>query len=51
MGNPRMIVYKCNHCHEFMHEGAYLTLTPRAGIQMHFCSWRCVEVMAANNGI
>lgn len=46
-----MIVYKCNHCHEFMHEGAYLVLTPRAGVTMHFCSWRCLEVMAANHGI
>jgi hypothetical protein len=46
-----MIVFKCNHCHEFMHEGAYLELRPRTGITMHFCSWRCLEVMAANHGV
>jgi hypothetical protein len=46
-----MILYQCNSCRDIMHEGAYLTLTPRAGITRHFCSWRCLEVTAANDGI
>lgn len=46
-----MIVYQCNHCREMMHEGAFLTLTPRVGVTAHLCSYRCLEVMAANHGI
>jgi hypothetical protein len=46
-----MILYSCNHCREIMHEGAYLTLSPRSAIPMHFCSWKCLEIMAVNHGV
>lgn len=46
-----MIVYQCNHCRDMMHEGAFLTLTPRVGLTQHFCSWKCLEIMAVNHGI
>jgi hypothetical protein len=46
-----MIVFQCNNCREMMHDGAFLTLTPRSGLTQHFCSWRCVEVLAANHGV
>jgi hypothetical protein len=46
-----MILYQCNDCRTIMHDGTFLTVTPRAGITMHFCSWRCLEVLAANNGV
>lgn len=48
-----MIVYLCNNCEARIPGLPEFTVTPRVGMESHFCSWRCLEELAdreAQNG-